>query len=302
MKTHDRLGRRLFTAKVKEPIFSRHPTQREIRWLQFLNFHRFGSTSYLHECTADTHRCMQTTKRMLRGLFDAGLTCRPVQQRNTADARGNEHIYALTQSGIDYLKDHDLWVDALKPNGPWVHQFMISCITASIQLLAERSGYRFIPGHEITKSLAAAVPFTWRGKQHSMKLIPDGLFAIEYPAGFVAYVLEADRSTETIDPVSPYRKSVRRNVKQYKEFVGNGLYKEAYGLTCPLIVLNVAISATHIKQSLAIIEEEVGDCSYMTYGLAPMFRTPFKPPKELLSRLFTGDLLRCGCEPIQMKR
>ncbi len=227
---------------------------------------------------------------------------RPRQQRETENADGNYHIYALAKKGVDHLKEEGLWADAHKPTGGWVHQYMVSCITASIHIICNREGYRFIPGHEITQSLNAEAPFTWKGKEYRYNIIPDALFAIQYPSGFIAYTLEADRGTEPNNAPSPYRKSIRRNIKQYTHLVGTEAYKSAYGLNCPLIVLNVMVSQRRIEHALKIVDQEIGECPYLAFGLAPGFKTPFKPPDRLLENLFIEPLQRSGSKPWTIKR
>ncbi len=281
-KFQDCLGRRLFTTHTKNPAADFRPDARQIRWLQFLNLHTYASSKYLHEQTADTHRCTQTSSRMLRQLFDGGLVFKPHQQRETEGADGNHHVYALTDKGIAWLKREGLWVDALRPTGPWVHQFMVACITSSIHILCNRNGLKFIPGHDITNDLAVKVAFDWGAKRYTYQLIPDSLFAIKYQKGFIAYLVEADRNTEPNDPSTPHRKSARRTIKQYAQFIGGKHYKQAYGLNCPLVVLNITVSDDHIRRVLEIIDEEIGACSYLTYATAPMFRTPFKVPGEVM--------------------
>lgn len=302
MKSRDRLGRWLFASHTTNPISEFRPDARQVRWMQFLNLHGLASSLYLHEHTRDTHRCLQTSKRQLRKLFDGQMICKPKQQRETAGADANHHVYALTNRGSEFLKREGLWVDSLRPTGPWVHQYMISCISASMHILAKRSGHTFIPGHEITQSLATTAPFYWKRRRHECALIPDGLFAIRYADGFVAYLVEADRNTEPNDPATPHRKSVRRNVKQYAEFVGKKRYKKCYGLNCPLIVLNVSTSNEHINRVLPIVEEELGDCRYLAFGTAPMFQTPFKPPTSLLNHLYEEPLTRLGHEGFVVAR
>ncbi len=302
MKRQDRLGRRLFTTHTENPIPDYKPNERQLQWMQFLNLHGFASSLYLHEYTADTHRCPQTSKRMLRKLFDGQMIYRPRQQRETENADGNYHVYALTKAGINYLKEEGLWLEAHKPTGGWVHQYMVSCITASIHILCNREGYHYIPGHEITPSLTAEAQFTWGSKEYSYNIIPDALFAIQYPTGYVAYALEADRGTEPNDTASPYRKSIRRNIKQYAYLVGNQAYKSAYRLNCPLIVLNVMVSKRKVENALTIIQKEVGDCPYLAFGLAPEFKTPFKPPAKLLESLFIEPLHRSGLKPWTIKQ
>jgi len=295
-KSKDRLGRWLFTSHTANPLKDFRPDRRQIRWMQFLNLHGLASSLYLHEHTSDTHRCSQTSKRQLRKLFDGQMIFRPRQQRETEGADANHHIYALTNRGIEFLKREQLWVESLRPTGPWVHQYMISCITATMHIMAVRAGYIFIPGHEITQSLATTAPFFWKGKRYEYSLIPDSLFAIRYDKGFLAFAVEADRNTEPNDPTTPHRKSVRRSIKQYAEFVGRKRYKKTYGLNCPLVVLNVTVSAEHADRALDIIEDEIGSCSYLAFGVAPMFQTPFKPPAHLLADLFEKPLRRSGLD------
>lgn len=302
MKTHDRLGRWLFTEYTQKPIKNFIPDARQMRWMQFLNLHGLASSKYLYEATLDTHKCEQTSSRQLRKLFDGRLVYKPKQQRETEGADGNHHVYALTQRGKDYLRCEGLWEDTLRPTGPWVHQYMIAAITSSIHILCDRAGYQFIPGHEITDTLAVDVPFKWKGKRHSCKLIPDSLFAIKYGKGFIAYIVEADRNTEPNDPATPFRKSARRNIKQYAEFVGSKKYRTQYGLNCPLVVLNVSVSADHIERTLNIVEEEIGDCGYLAFGVANDFKTPFKPPKQTMAHLFDEPLQRFGTDPFHLAK
>lgn len=282
MKTQDRLGRWLFTSHTTTPDKNFRPDGRQIRWMQFLNLHGLSSSNYLHELTRDTHRCPQTSRRMLRRLFDGQMIYKPKQQRETEGADANHHVYALTERGITWLKGEGLWVGSLKPTGPWVHQYMVACITSSVHILCNRTGLTFVPGHEVTTELAVKVPFTWGRKRHEYNLIPDSLFAIRYQKGFIAYLVEADRNTEPNDPATPHRKSARRMVKQYAEFIGNKRYKEVYGLNCPLVVLNISVSKSHVQRVLKIVDEEIGQCSYLAYGSAPMFSTPFEVPGRLL--------------------
>ncbi len=300
MKTHDSVGRGLFAPYTQKPLVNFVPNPRQVRWLQWLNLHGLASTKYLHECTSGTHRCVQTTSRMLRQLYDGQLIMKPRQQRATTSADSNFTIYALSERGAVYLKDAGLWVDAIQPTGHWVHQYMVACIAASLHLTCQRAGLQFIPGHKITQQLAVKIPYDWNGRRYENTLIPDSLFAIRYPTGFIAYALEADRSTETIDPTSPYRKSVRRNVRQYENLVGTGRYKEVFNLNCPLMVLNVTVSDTRARRCLEILCEETGACRYHLFAVVPEFRTPFRPPKYLLNHLFDQPLTRAGMAPFSI--
>lgn len=238
---------------------------------------------------------------MLRKLFDGQMVYKPRQQRETESADAHHHVYSLSDKGIAFLKREGLWVDALKLTGPWVHQYMIACITSSIHIQCNRQGLTYIPGHEITGDLSTSVPFTWKRRRYETNLIPDSLFAIQYGKGYIAYLVEADRNSEPNDPSTPHRKSTRRSIKQYAEFIGNKRYKKRFSLNCPLVVLNISVSQEHINRALQIIDEEIGPCSYLCFGLIPQFRTPFKVPGGLLWGSNIG-LDRNGNEPFQLFR
>lgn len=298
MKTRDRLGRRLFSSHTRHLNRDFQADARQIRWMQFLNLHGFASSNYLHQYTAATHKCRQTSARMLRQLFDGGLIYRPERQRETEGADGQHHVYALTERGAQFLKREGLWQNAIRPTGPWVHQYMIACITASIHIMCDQAGRRFIPGHEISSNLAVDIPFSWGNGRHSCQLIPDSLFAIQYEKGFIAYLVEADRNTEPNDPKTPHRKSARRMVKQYGEFIGTKRYRQDYGLNCPLIVLNVSVSEDHVSRVMRIVDEEIGACRYFAFAAAPEFRTPFRVPRSILANLASAQ--RTGFDPFSI--
>jgi len=92
MKTHDHLGRWLFYEYTKSPTQEFRPDARQLRWMQFLQLHGLASTKYLHKYTLATHRCPQTSNRQLRKLFDGQMIYKPRQQRETANADGNQTI------------------------------------------------------------------------------------------------------------------------------------------------------------------------------------------------------------------
>lgn len=226
---------------------------------------------------------------------------RPIQQTFTQNSNYNYLVYDLTDKGKKYLKDNNLWVEAIRPTGPWVHQFMVSTITATMDIMCLRNGYTYIPGHEIVKTtLHCDVEFDWDGKPYTKRLTPDAIFAINYGGSYIAYIIEADRNTEANDPKTPHRKSSRRNIKQYKNFQKH--YKVHYGLNCPLVVLTVTTSKNHIPNVLKMIDEEIGPCPYLAFGLAEEFGNVWHPPKRLLSHLFEEGLKRNGKEDWIIKK
>lgn len=220
--------------------------------------------------------------------------------------------------GVDREKlDERLQVNALRPadtrsmchayelNAGHCQPCQVKCRCVANPLTNEAylsgKGLKFIPGHEITRNLAVKVPLDWWQKRYTCQLIPDALFAIQYQKGFIACLVEADRNTEPNDPSTPHRKSARRTVKQYAEFIGGKHYKQAYGLNCPLLVLNISVSKEHNQRVLEIVNDKIGPCSYLALRTAPMFKTPFKVPGELLFNR-QSIFVRNGMEPFRLMK
>lgn len=277
------------------------PNKRMVEWLRFINLHGPQSSLYLFEYTRPTHRSYDGAKDALYRMWKGGYLHRPYQQMQTMNCNYNHYIYDLTDRGKQFLVDNGAWVDAFRPTGQWVHQFMTSSITATMHIMCDRHGYRYIPAHEILKGnpISLDVPFTWDGRNYTKILSPDSIFAIDYGGSYLAFIVEADRNTEANDPKTPHRKSVRRSVKQYKNF--NKLYKKHYSLNCPLVVLNVTTSEKHIPNCLNIVQEEIGPCTYLAWGHAPEFGVIWKPP-ALMSHLFEDGLKRNGKDDFVIKK
>jgi len=290
------LGRPFFTPSPEpnERLADYTPNRRQHRWLGKLNLHGSLSSNYLFEYDRlEGLKNYGLAKKKLNELWRAGYVKRPEQQLTNYTLRNSHYVYALTKKGRTFLAATGHSVESLPPSGPWVHQFMISTITATMEILCRREGYRFVPAHEILKGrqLACDVPFTWKKRSYTKALIPDSIFAIDYGKSFIFYVVEADRNTEGNDLETPHRKCVRRSVRQYARF--NEMYRDHYGLKAPMVVLNITTSEPHIDNCLQIVDEEIGPCNFLAYGLAPSFGYYWRPP-QLMSHLFTEGLKRNG--------
>lgn len=300
------IGRGLFNERP--PLADRidhEPTERQVRWLMMLNLHGCLSSTYLFAFEGEkTESQRRSAQFQLKRLWLSGHVYRPVQQRATDNANYHDFVYDLTDKGREYLKSKGLWVDALRPSGNWVHQLMISCITASLHILAEREGYRFIPAHEYLagKELGTKVTFLWGDERHTKPLVPDTLCAIDYGnKSFIAYCIEADRDTETRITDNVNKKSITRTVKLYEEFIGKKRYKDVYKRNSTMMLLHVTASQANADTYLRTLQTERGSCFYTAVGVVPEFKTPFKPP-QLLTHLFDGELARAGKEPWTVKR
>ncbi len=226
------------------------PTDRARRWLAHINRHGPQSSAYLHALTANTHRSLDTTRRQLRKLREAGYLTLPQQQKNTFRADWNPLIYDITKQGIDHLRDHGHDTATIRPTGHWWHGFTVSAVSSAINIEAARAGVRYIPAHEILKRTGAPLAIPIDGT----KLIPDQLFALDYGGSFRAFALEVDRGTEP--KTSPTkRKSWARSLALYDAAIRRDLPKRHYGLTAPLLLLWVSIGKSDEERFWRLVVE-----------------------------------------------
>lgn len=303
MRTHDSIERRLRNRRT--PTGKRVAARmRDVEWFAALHRHGPLSSSYLHSFTKRPCVSEKATRVRLADLFHESRTHhgsayldRPWQQFDTIDARYQELIYDLTPASVAVLKERGDWHDPAQNGGPWKHRYMVASITASIELMCREHGFRYIPGYKILDraraNLRCSVPYAWNGVRKTATLAPDALFAIDYGGSYRAYVVEADRNTEPNRPKSHTRKSWLRNILQYRNFIGDRLYKQHYGINCPLMLLVVMTSKRHMMNILDIVEDVAGRNTYMCFSSAENFGSVFRP-SGVLCRLFANGWKRAG--------
>lgn len=281
------------------------PTARHIRWLRFLNLHGPLPSQYLFDLEGEkTESQRRAAQQQLTRLWIGGYVQRPRQQRATENSNYHHYVYDLTDEGRAYLQANGLRADALRPTGNFVHQLFVACVTATIDIMCQREGYRYIPPHEYLdgRSPIVDVPFAWDGKTHKAPMAPDAVFAIDYGNGsFIAFALEADRNTEPNTSNLPNRKSDLRSIRQYASFIGKKLYRQSYGREAMMVLLYVTVSAGHAANFTRLAADELGSPIYVAVGVVPEFQTPFRPPL-LLRHLFEEGLIRPGREPFTIKK
>jgi hypothetical protein len=296
MDTHDTLKRR--------KRFTVEPTGKNVRPTDFdtplflaLQRHGFLPTNYMHQYHG-TNSYKYTQRRLgelvneLHPEMKAQMLHRPQGQRATEFGNNKKAVYALTPAGIKWLKQAELHEDTIRPSGPFVHQLMISTVTASIELAAKKKGIEFIPGHVILERANTTLGHMV-GKS---KLIPDQLFALKYPNEmFRSFILECDRGTEPIT-TNTVRKSYQRNLEQYKMFVGQKQYQKFYGLKSGLKVLNVMNNPTRMAAYMSLIDFK---CHYMLFQTIDNFGAVFTPP-PLMPQLLKEPWERVGYDPLNI--
>ena len=277
MKQTDKIGRATFHHIA--PRLVTRLTNREVRWLKHIERHGPQSSHYLYELTKDTHRCKDTALRQMQKLRAGGYLNLPRQQRATEHANFNAFIYNLTPKAHEYLFDIDATEPTIRPHGHWVHGYMTSSITSSIDIAAGRDNVQYIPAHEILtiKDAPLAIPID------GQKLIPDQLFALNYGGSFRVFALEADRGTEPKTFVAK-RKSYEKSIDLYSKLIERQIYKTHYGLNAPLLVLWVFSSRSNEERFLELLggQSEQIRRHFLTQSIEGVHQS-FVPPKLVLN-------------------
>jgi len=279
------------------------PQARDLLWFAKLAEHGPLPSSFLLEYGKQTHKSTKRAKERLTDLFNEADTphggpylLRPPQQFRTIDSRYNQLVYDLAPAALAALADQGLICRQTR-SGPWLHSFMVCCITASIELACmERSDVSYIPQSQILAR--AGVDLRWptriadpkSGKVYPKDLLPDAVFGLDYRSEsgrrFRFFALEADRATEPGTSANFNRKSFERHLLQYTEYVEGGGYRDHLKLSAPLLVLNVTSDKTRMEHLLRLTTEYFPQGNnYQLFqcweDFAPVFRPPAPNPALL---------------------
>jgi len=260
-------------------------TERDLLWLQKIHEHGPLASSFLLAFAKDKGASEKRAKERLTDLFNESNTphggaylTRPPQQFATIDARYNQLVYELAPAGVRALKECGLWHETnAKRSGPWLHNFMVSSITASIEIgVRERADLAYIPERRIleraktTLSCPVTIVDPYTKRPLTKNLEPDALFGLEYKteqgSRYRFYAVEADRGTEPAMTSNFNRKSALRNLLQYRKYVAGGRYKEHLKLTAPLLVLTVCADAMRMDALLRLTAQVFPEgCPYLLF-------------------------------------
>lgn len=303
----DRLGRRdrLNPQSTGKRVT---PQERDLLWFSKLAEHGPLPSSFLLAFSQGSHASDKRARERLTDLFHEDNTpdggayiARPPQQFRTIDSRYNQLVYDLALAGLRALARSGQEAAASRaPSGPWLHRFMTSCITASIELATlERDDLTFIPQSAILARAKAELrypvtvtdPVTkWTGEKD---LIPDAVFGLCYHTWkgdrFRFFAVEADRATEPTRSSNWNRKSFERCLLQYEAYVVGGAYRDHLGLAAPLLVLNVLSDARRAQRMVDFAARRYPQGNtFMLFQVWKDFGPVFRPPEPNFRLLDNG--------------
>jgi hypothetical protein len=198
---------------------------------------------------------------------------RPPQQELTRKADYNQLVYDLNENAIEALEERGLLSPyrLARRSAWWVHDFMSSCVAASIELAAREAGHRYLTlddifGHEAcpqeTRQAPNPLSLPLTLGRH---LVPDDLFGIEFPGQpkkfRCFYAVEIDRKTETLRGAATTKKkppTIREKIEAYQEAIEHRLYSRQWGIR-NLRVLIVTNNAGHARSIAEVIAETIKD-------------------------------------------
>ena len=298
------------------------PQAADLLWFRKLHEHGPLPSSFLLEYSRGLRLSQKRATERLTDLFNEEITKhggryleRPPQQFRTIDSRYNQLVYDAAMPAVRALREAgELPATSAASAGPWLHRFMVACVTASIELATlARDDVSYIAGHRVLARAETELrhPVSFLDPQRretvTRDLIPDALFGLEYhtPQGsrFRFFVVECDRSTEPATSRSFNRKSWQRSLRQYAEYIGRGRYREHLRLTAPLLVLNVVTDERRLAQLLTAAEQEAGSggLPYQLFQAIDGFGPAFRPPQPM-SALLAEPWRRAGREPLRIDR
>jgi hypothetical protein len=239
---------------------------------------------------------------------------RPEQQNASINARYQPITHELTPVGAQALRDHGLpqqmWE---RPNGPYLHRFMTSCLTASLELAARERGIKFLSQCDIFNH--PKCPASIRSAEHPLGLrhregtiIPDQLCGLDYGGRYRFFAIEADRKTETIVSTRASTKAVAKKLDAYVQVLRNQTYKDVWGIPT-LNIMIVTTSDAHMKTMIHVLESmaEPNEVQRFLFKSTAAFGKYWTVPPVMTDLLYepwqrVGDSLNLGQTQTRIRR
>jgi hypothetical protein len=259
----DRLNRRLRHARPQPIDKGIQIGERDL--VMFETLHRHGPlpSTYLYAFTKQLARNETFHRHRLTKLFNGtaagSYLTRPPQQFACFAARYQPVIYDLGLLARRRLAERGR-LSPYVPNrsDPFLHRFMGSCVSASIELAARDRKLRCLskddilthpscPAHVPEGSDRLSIPLSEPSTVKS--LLPDDLFGIEYPSTKPSYrffAVEIDRNTESIERRNTGQSTFGAKLRAYIDAMRNQTYRSRWGIP-NLMVLTVTTNATHLE-------------------------------------------------------
>ena len=301
-------------------------TERDIEIFKLLQRYRYLRTTFIHAFVGGDYT--RLSKR-LGNLFHEGYLWRPRQQWQFINARYTPAIYELDHKSEQLLRDLGLQDNNVSDlvrrgrmgaNRQFAHAMMICDTLSSIELGLTRN-VRFITWQEILErapqqtknapnpfaipvSISYTFPRTKKTHRAQIKLVPDGLFGLEYTehgkSSYRFFALEAERKNR-VNCSNLHQTSWLKKVLAYREITANKIYKSHFGLP-NLMVMAVTPTQARIETMKTLIMDITKKGSNMfLFRHISVLGYDFHAPQPMPD-LFTLPWQRAGREDFQINK
>lgn len=256
------------------------PTAKDIEWFSFI--HRHGGvlpTTFIHDYTSFHLTSKKSTQNRLTILFGSKYLTRPQSQKRFINPLYCDMCHKLTDESLAVLR-HQSKYSQYTPhrNPPFEHQVMLSSISASIELNAKANDIGYTPQHEILERVGHPSTFTVGNKE----ITPDGICMLKINGKDALIILEVDRATEATHSIYESRRSWNKTIGYYKEYLTQNLYKEHYGVDCPVFVMIITTEQAKREGIVKVIEEAYPNgCKNILVSHIPEYGVIYSPPQRL---------------------
>jgi hypothetical protein len=258
-------------------------TERDIELFKLLNRYHYLRSNFLHALLGGNSET-RFKERLGHLYHDGRYINRPEQQWQFANCRYMPVVYELDDRGEQVLRERGLIYNdsPLLKKGrmgayrQFAHELMICDCMASIELgVRQDQSLRFISWQAIIAkapestrkldnpfaipvSISHTFPRTGATQRADIKVVPDGLFGLEYADdGSKAYrffALETDRNTQPVARSDLHQSSYLRKILAYRQIATQNIHKSHLGLP-NLLVLTVTTNEPHMANIMSLVKE-----------------------------------------------
>jgi len=258
-------------------------TERDIELFKLLNRYHFLRSNFLFAFLGGSSET-RFKERLGHLYHDGRYINRPEQQWQFANCRYMPVVHELDDRGEQVLRERGLTHgdSPLLKKGrmgayrQFAHELMICDCMASIELgVRQDPSLRFISWQQIIAkapegtrkldnpfampvSITYASPRTGATQHADIKVVPDGLFGLEYERDgskvYRFFALEADRNTQPVTRSDLQQSSYLRKILAYRQISVQGIHKSHLGLP-NLLVLTVTTNERHMASIMSLLRE-----------------------------------------------
>jgi hypothetical protein len=194
---------------------------RDLAWFRALQTHGTLPSTYLNAFGGGGHK---GTLRRLMELYHDGYVTRPSDQRRSDRAKYQPISYQLGEKGWRILeRRHLVNTYTASFRGHTLHQFMVSCLTASIHLACQKHGVTYLSQEDILSDARCtrkelSLPY------NGSIIKPDQLFGIKYADDKVRFfAVEAERAEKNM---TRYEEKLR----PYDAIIQSRIFRSEWGI------------------------------------------------------------------------